>query len=119
MGRQRTTTSLSRSSRKPAAASSQLLGLVWRNNKIDHASGEHDDYANSAAGSLYLASKGVAFNPRSLPMGVGNRTMANEARKLFGNTLDKNIDGILLEEIDYRGSFHGVTRFNFFGGDDD
>lgn len=28
----------------------QLLGLVWRGAKIDHPSGEHDDWANAAAG---------------------------------------------------------------------
>lgn len=33
----------------------QLLGLVWRGSKIDHPSGEHDDYANAAAGALVLA----------------------------------------------------------------
>lgn len=30
----------------------QLLGLVWRGSKIDHPSGEHDDYAAAAAGAL-------------------------------------------------------------------
>jgi hypothetical protein len=38
---------------------SQLLGLVWRNSKIDHLPGEHDDYSNSAAGAIYLASNGL------------------------------------------------------------
>ena len=28
----------------------QLLGLVWRGGKIDHPVGEHDDWANAAAG---------------------------------------------------------------------
>ena len=28
----------------------QLLGLVWRGGRIDHPAGEHDDYANAAAG---------------------------------------------------------------------
>lgn len=28
----------------------QLLGLGWRGGKIDHQAGEHDDYANAAAG---------------------------------------------------------------------
>jgi hypothetical protein len=28
----------------------QLLGLIWRGGKIDHPSGEHDDYANACAG---------------------------------------------------------------------
>jgi hypothetical protein len=33
----------------------QLLGLLWRGGKIDHPSGEHDDWANAAAGALALA----------------------------------------------------------------
>src|ERR1019366_1735254 len=33
----------------------QLLTLVWRGVKIDHQSGDHDDYANAAAGALVLA----------------------------------------------------------------
>jgi hypothetical protein len=28
----------------------QLLGLIWRGSKIDHPNGEHDDWANAAAG---------------------------------------------------------------------
>lgn len=30
----------------------QLLGLVWRGSKIDHPTGEHDDWANAVAGVL-------------------------------------------------------------------
>lgn len=33
----------------------QLLGLIMRGTKIDHASGEHDDRINAAAGALLLA----------------------------------------------------------------
>jgi hypothetical protein len=36
---------------------SQLMGLVWRGSRIDYLAGEHDDYSNSAAGVLHLASK--------------------------------------------------------------
>ena len=50
---------------------SQFLGLVWRANKIDHPNGEHDDYANGAAGALNLASKNQVFNPRAIPIAVG------------------------------------------------
>lgn len=32
----------------------QLLGLAWRGGKIDHQSGEHDDFANACAGVLVL-----------------------------------------------------------------
>jgi hypothetical protein len=50
---------------------SQFLGLVWRGGKIDHPNGEHDDYANGAAGALNLASKNQVFNPRAIPTAVG------------------------------------------------
>jgi hypothetical protein len=33
-----------------------LLTLVIRGSKIDHQPGDHDDYANAAAGALVLAS---------------------------------------------------------------
>lgn len=33
-----------------AQAEQQLLGLVWRGGRIDHPGGEHDDWANAAAG---------------------------------------------------------------------
>jgi hypothetical protein len=48
---------------------SQFLGLVWRGGKIDHPSGEHDDYANGTAGALWLASKNQVFNPHAVPSG--------------------------------------------------
>ena len=32
----------------------QLLGLVWKGGKIDHVSGEHDDFANAVAGVVHL-----------------------------------------------------------------
>jgi hypothetical protein len=35
---------------------SQLLGLIWRNNRIDHGVNEHDDLSNSVAGAVYVAS---------------------------------------------------------------
>lgn len=38
-----------------AVLEQQLLGLVWRGGKIDHQSGEHDDFANAAAGALVRA----------------------------------------------------------------
>jgi hypothetical protein len=68
---------------------SQFLGLVWRANKIDHPNGEHDDYANGAAGAFHLASKNQVFNPRAVPTGVG-RGIGWEIRKLpGGSTFDK------------------------------
>jgi hypothetical protein len=38
---------------------SQLLGLCWRNNKIDHAANEHDDWSNAAAGAVHAAAEGA------------------------------------------------------------
>ena len=38
----------------------QLLTLVWRGAKIDHQVGDHDDYANAAAGVLVGLGAGVA-----------------------------------------------------------
>jgi hypothetical protein len=54
-----------------ASLESQLLGLVWRANKIDHQNGEHDDWANGAAGALYLANEHKVYNPLAVPTGVG------------------------------------------------
>ena len=33
----------------------QLLGLVWRGGRIDHAGSEHDDYCNAVAGVVEMA----------------------------------------------------------------
>lgn len=38
----------------------QLLGLVWRGGRIDHPSGEHDDYANAVCGAAATAKNVVA-----------------------------------------------------------
>lgn len=35
----------------------QLLTLVWRGAKIDHMPADHDDFANAAAGVVYVAAK--------------------------------------------------------------
>jgi len=35
----------------------QLLGLVWRGNKIDDPGGEHDDWANAVAGVARLCAE--------------------------------------------------------------
>jgi len=38
----------------------QLIGLIRKGEKIDHANGDHDDHANAAAGCLVELSKGRA-----------------------------------------------------------
>ena len=35
----------------------QLIGLIRKGEKIDHASGDHDDHANSAALALVLVTQ--------------------------------------------------------------
>ena len=35
----------------------QLLTLVWRGTRIDHLPGDHDDYANAAAGVIWLCTR--------------------------------------------------------------
>jgi hypothetical protein len=37
----------------------QLLGLIWRGRKIDHPSGEHDDWSNAVAGCVRLCAAPV------------------------------------------------------------
>src|SRR5262249_54235148 len=56
---------------------SQLLGLVWRGGKIDHAAGvsEHDDWANSCAGALWLAAEALAD---AMPVAGGSRVFTTE-----------------------------------------
>src|SRR5262245_31150783 len=92
---------------------SQLLGLVWRASKIDHSSGEHDDYANGAAGALRLASKNQVFNPHAIPIAVG-RGIGSEIERAFGSTFDPfdgNSSGRLSTGI--------RTHYNYNGDDDD
>lgn len=43
----------------------QLLTLVMRGAKIDHQPGDHDDWANAAAGALWLV--GESLRPRAVP----------------------------------------------------
>jgi hypothetical protein len=53
-----------------ATLEGQFLSLIWRGGKIDHASGEHDDWSNAASGAIYLASKKAAMHV-GFPIGVG------------------------------------------------
>jgi hypothetical protein len=51
----------------------QLLGLVWRGGKIDHAGGEHDDLANAVAGVVATLVSGRAPGDHGITIGdVGN-----------------------------------------------
>jgi len=76
---------------------SQLLGLVWRANKIDHANGEHDDFANAAAGAIHLV--GVPGIDTSKIIMVGER--------LRPDWPGEDTDGSLWSGID-----HNMSRRN-------
>jgi len=56
---------------------SQLLSLIWRGGKIDHPNSEHDDYANAAAGAVYVASKQKVFDGRILIYKGGVETVSS------------------------------------------
>ncbi len=47
----------------------QVLGLVWRGSKIDHQSGEHDDWINAAAGVVWRLRPQQAAQPRIRSLG--------------------------------------------------
>jgi hypothetical protein len=46
----------------------QFIGLVRKGEKIDHASGEHDDHSNAAAGVLTLVTQLVQHTCRMVPL---------------------------------------------------
>jgi hypothetical protein len=46
----------------------QLIGLIRKGERIDHASSEHDDFSNSAAGACVLASAGSMQKARMIPV---------------------------------------------------
>jgi hypothetical protein len=44
----------------------QLLALVWRGSRITHPANEHDDWANAAAGAVYVASAHARLAPAKI-----------------------------------------------------
>jgi hypothetical protein len=54
---------------------------------IDHPGYGSDDLANSTAGAVSLVMAKPIANTKALPMGVGNKTFASEAAKIFGSSL--------------------------------
>ena len=51
----------------------QLLTLVWRGVKIDHLPGDHDDFANAAAGAIWLAAEAAGFDLEGWARVLANR----------------------------------------------
>lgn len=71
---------------------SQFLGLIWRGSKIDHPNGEHDDFANAAAGAIQKAfedSQGPSIDDVS----VGGRTLATASMRHVGLGTSRRNDG--------------------------
>jgi hypothetical protein len=52
----------------------QLLTLVLRGSRVDHQPGDHDDWANAAAGAVWCANNGAG------PIKIGSAAMAWAAR---------------------------------------
>ncbi len=50
----------------------QLLTLVIRGGKIDHQPGDHDDFANAAAGAIWLTEPAIQAVPIVVPMIFSN-----------------------------------------------
>ena len=64
----------------------QMLGLVWRANKIDHPGGEHDDWSNAAAGVLYLAS--LVYDTTGEIFGYGRCVFRNRSGEIGSMNFD-------------------------------
>jgi hypothetical protein len=52
----------------------QLLTLVIRGDKIDHQPGDHDDFANAAAGALWLVTRPAQSGLIAVPIIVTSAT---------------------------------------------
>lgn len=70
----------------------QLLTLVLRGAKIDHATGEHDDYANAAAGTVWLVSSSASNFTEAFMRAMGApRDDGNDSRAFHGARLRAHI----------------------------
>lgn len=66
----------------------QLLTLVHRGGRIDHQVGDHDDWANAAAGAVWLVQRGatITFSPGALAELAGANA---ELEKIPGMAFDR------------------------------
>jgi phage terminase large subunit-like protein len=65
---------------------SQFLSLVWKASRIDHQSGEHDDYANATAGAIHQAAEHKVYNPYAVPVGLVRKNPF--ASSIYGRTME-------------------------------
>ncbi|MGC4084263.1 MAG: hypothetical protein QM736_19675 [Vicinamibacterales bacterium] len=72
----------------------QMLGLVWRGGRIDHPSGEHDDYANAVCGAAVIAKNSVANDNilQYLRMEYAEARAAKSLRSARGSTDEQESD---------------------------
>ncbi len=68
----------------------QFLGLVWRGGKIDHTSGEFDDFANSVAGVTYLTFADAWGTADDIILGKKGLRSDLDFIGLFGSRGDRN-----------------------------
>lgn len=69
----------------------QLLTLVLRGAKIDHATGEHDDYANAVAGAVWLAGKSTSDFTENLRRAMGAGDPEADSRQFHAARLRAHI----------------------------
>jgi hypothetical protein len=99
----------------------QLLGLAWRGGKIDHPNGEHDDWANAAAGAVVtaaqLATVSAWLDPRIMALNAASPpTGASLARDLFGGCSGPSRTTSLERAAFGSGAGSGKRNdFDFFG----
>ncbi len=61
----------------------QLLGLVWRASRIDHPSGEHDDFANAVAGVIHAVLEGGSFSEDDIYVGYTDQVYLDDRDLLW------------------------------------
>lgn len=71
----------------------QLLTLIMKGGKIDHASGDHDDLANAVAGAAYLSKGGVSVDINDVLL-VGQRETLAYDGPWGRESLEEESDGI-------------------------
>ena len=69
----------------------QLIGLVRKGDKIDHASGEHDDHGNAAAGVLGLVATRPQKGVRMVNYWTGEEIVSEEERLLQREAAQRRI----------------------------
>jgi len=86
----------------------QLIGLIRKGEKIDHANGEHDDHANAAAGCLVELLKG---RPKFGISVMGENTPDDDDQTRTTQVGAQIVDEAILRELTQAGRGHGGRWF--------